>query len=213
MTSEERKEINRQRIIEVTLELFKKQGVLTTTIAQIAKAAHVVDKTVLNIFGTKDSLIIEVMIHLAQSMNIHIDELTSSNEYLAMTGLKQVIFLQTERAKILRSDPERILLLGEVNVIATRTKMKRESAQIYMDKLDFLFRVFNTALDRGERDGSIRSNLDRDSVLSMLVPIFRAFLQQLASVIYNVEFNKLVDVEKEVKMYLNAIYTALSAQD
>lgn len=212
MISEERKELNRQRILEVTLELFTKQGVLTTTISQIAKASHVVDKTVLNIFGTKDGLVTEVMVRMGKAFTARIDELISTKEYLAMTGLQQIMFLQTERAKILQSDPKQLLLLNEVMVMVARSNSGQVSTRSYMDNLAYLYRVYDAALDRGELDGSIRPNLSRDNVLSMLVPIFRAALQKLAAVKLNPDFNQLVNAEKEVERYRESVFAALSAQ-
>lgn len=212
MIPEERREQNRLKILEVSTVLFIKQGVLTTTIAQIAKAAHVVDKTVLNIFGTKDSLVAAVMVRLSQTMISHLEEQISQKEYLALNGLAQIMFLQTERARILQNNPEQLLLLSEVKVMAARDVAGKEITQNYMENLTYLYRIFEAALDRGIRDGSIRADLEKDSILSMLVPTFRAFLQQLAQVKLNREFSRLVQAEKELQMYLNAIYSTVSPQ-
>ena len=54
--------------------------------------------------------------------------------------------------------------------------------------------------------------LDMDGTLSMLVPAFQAFLQQLAQVKLNTEFSGRVDVEKELQRYLDTVYLIVAAK-
>lgn len=212
MDPEERREQNRMRILQEAAVLFTEHGVLTTTIAQIARASHVVDKTVLNIFGTKEKLVSEAMAFVSGAVKVHIDELTSREEYLALNGLEQVMFLQKARSGVLQRNPQQLLLLSEVKVMLARSGAGREITLVYMESVDYIYEVVKRALERGISDGSVRSGLDMDGTLSMLVPAFQAFLQQLAQVKLNTEFSGRVDVEKELQRYLDTVYLIVAAK-
>lgn len=209
MTSEERKEANRRRIIEVSTRLFILQGIPMTTIAQIAKESGVVCRTVLNIFGTKGNLVLEDMSYISKEILLHLRNAASSPEYQALSGLEQIFHVLIIRGEVLRSRPDILLLLSEVKVWVARSYHDEPVSRIYMDNVDSLYRIMGASLDKGFRDGSINPAVAREQALSILVPSFRAVIQQLAQVRMNPEFNKYVDVEEQLRIQLSIIRAGL----
>lgn len=209
MTSEERREFNRKRIIEVSTRLFILQGIPMTTIAQIARESGVVDRTVLNIFRTKNNLVLEDMAFISDGILDYLHGVTSSPEYQALSGLEQVFRVLNIRGEVLKSRPDILLLVSEVKVWVARSYHNQRVVEAYLDNMDSLYRIMGASLDKGSRDGSINPAVTKEQVLSILVPSFRAVIQQLAQVKINPRFNKLVNVEEQLQIQLSIIRAGL----
>ncbi len=212
MVSQERREFNRREILTASIKLFALQGIAATTISQIAKAAHVVDRTVLNIFGSKDNLLLEVMTGLSGLLSGRLENLIASERYRTAVGLEQVMLLQRERAAILLQEPEMLLLLSEMKIWAARTHAENELVQRYTNDVHYMESIFCSALETGIRDGSIRGELNIPAALSILVTAYRAVLQQLAQNQIERETSTPVPVETELELYLKIHRLALSVQ-
>lgn len=211
MISEERKEFNRQKIIEVSTRLFTSQGIPMTTIAQIAKEAGVVDRTVLNIFGSKNNLVLEAVVFLSDSQLGTLHEAASTPEYEALSGLEQILFMLKARGSILQTKPELLLLLSEVKVWVSRSYHDSAIVERYMENTKVIRSIADRSLDKGLRDGSLNPAIDKKQALSIIVHTFRAVLQQLAQVKLNPAFNRLVDVEEELQIQYSIIRAGLES--
>ena len=91
MTSEERREMNRESILTAADRLFAENGTKGTTISQIAGAAGVVSKTVLNIFGSKSNLIFSVTARCAEHALQNAEALSRAPAYRKSSGLEQAL--------------------------------------------------------------------------------------------------------------------------
>lgn len=210
MISEERKEFNKQRIIDVSTRLFIEQGIASTTLAQIAKEANVVCRTVSNIFGSKSNLVLEDLRYILNKIMEPVYCVTASTEYLALTGLEQVLCVLEKRGEVLMSRPEILLLVSEIKVWAARSYHDDRVVRVYMNNMESLYKIMGASLDKGKSDGSINPRVSKKQALCMLVPSFRAVLQQLAQVKMNPPFSKLVDVEEQLHMQMAVIHAGLA---
>ena len=209
MIAEERKELNRQRIIDASTKLFIRQGITATTLAQIAKESNVVCRTVSNIFGNKSNLVLEDMCHISQGIMEHINDVISESEYKALTGLEQILCISRIRGEILTERPDILLLVSEVKVWVARSNHDEKTVRLYMDNLECLYRITKNALDKGMQDGSINPAVNPSQALSMIVPSFRAVIQQLAQVKMNPIFCKVVDVKEQLQIQLSVLRAGL----
>lgn len=213
MTSEIVRETNRKHIIEVSTELFITQGIPVTSIRQIAKKAGVVERTVLNIFGTKQNLVLECMVHMSEQILTELGELTASPEYKSLCGLEQAMYLLKMRGEILMHRPDILLLVSEAKVWVARGIYDKRAVGKYMENVEFLSSITEKALNKGIADGSIDSAINIQYALSILVHSFRAVIQQLAQVILNPEFSKAVDVEKQLQIQYEIMRDGLKNHD
>ena len=210
MISEERKARNRQRIIEVSTRLFTSQGIPMTTIAQIAAEADVVDRTVLNIFGSKNNLVLEAVVTISNRQLKMLREAAATPEYEALSGLEQTMFILRRRGEALRTEPELLLLLSEVKVRVSRSCQNSAIIERYMENIQAIRSIAERSLDKGLRDGSLYAGIDKKQALSVIVHAFRAVLQQLAQVKLNPAFNRLIDVEEELETQYSVIRAILA---
>ncbi|MCI2056381.1 MAG: TetR/AcrR family transcriptional regulator [Oscillibacter sp.] len=211
MTSEERKDVNRQRIIEVSTKLFILQGIPMTTIAQIARESGVVYRTVLNIFGTKNNLVLEDMAFISSKILDHLRKVISAPEYQALSGMEQIFRVLNIRGEVLRRRPDILLLVSEVKVWVARSYHDQQVVNVYMDNVESLYQIMGASLEKGFGDGSINPAVVKEQALSILVPSFRAVIQQLAQVKINPEFNKDVDVDEQLEIQLSIIRAGLAS--
>lgn len=209
MSSEIIREMNRQRIIDISTELFITQGIPMTYISQIAKKAGVVDRTVLNIFGTKQNLVLECMDYLSSKTLDKLREVTSAPKYKSLCGLEQIMYLLEMRGEILRQRPDILLLVSEVKVWVARSVHDSKVVRKYMDNMECLCGFTESSLKKGIADGSINPEVDREHVLWVVVPCFRAVIQQLAQAKLNPEFCKEIDIEKQLQIEYNVIRNGL----
>ena len=210
MLSEERKERNRQQIIRVSTSLFIKQGIETTTLAQIAKESGVVCRTVSNIFGSKSSLVLEDLRYILQKIMERLDRMIVTPEYQALSGLEQIMRTLRLRGELVEDRPEILLLISEIKVWIARGCHDERVLQVYMENLDGIYRITSDALTKGLQDGSVNPRIQQKQALSMLVSSFRAVIQQLAQVKMNPSFDKMVDASEQLKMQLELIQMGLS---
>ena len=209
MSTEVIREANRQRIIDVSTELFITQGIPMTFISQIAKKAGVVDRTVLNIFGTKQNLVLECMVHLSDKILDVLSERTSTQEYKSLCGLEQIMYLLKIRGEILLHRPDILLLVSEAKVWIARSIHDSKVVRKYLENVECLYKFTELSLKKGISDGSINPAVDTEQVLSIVVPCFRAVIQQLAQVKLNPEFTKEIDVESQLQIQYKVIRMGL----
>lgn len=209
MISEERKELNRQRIIDVSTELFVRQGIAMTTLAQIARESNVVCRTVSNIFGSKGNLVLEDLRSILQKMMNRLYRVVATPEYGTLTGLEQILCILRTRGALLMTRPAILLLLNEIKVWAARSYHDGQVVKVYTDNLKSLYRMLGDALDKGHSDGSINPVIEKKQALSILGPAFRAVIQQLALAKINPEFSRVLDVEEELEIQLSMVRDGL----
>lgn len=212
MTPEERKALNRKKILEASIALFTEKSIRETTISQIAKAAGVVDKTVLNIFGSKNNLVFATMRCVAEIATDQTQQCVDSQEYCSLNGVGQVMRILKERARILQEKPQLIFLLNQAESLVATNSLGGDVLETYMQNLEYLTRRIDAAINKGISDGSIRKDLDREQAHVALVTSFRATLQHCVHVKLNDQLQEYIDVHQILQMHFGTIYWFLTGK-
>jgi len=84
MTAQKTKTVKQRKIIETTIKLFAKKGFANTSTAEIAKMAEVSEGTIFKHYGTKDKLLLAILLpfvkeSLPSMANEVFDEILTEN--------------------------------------------------------------------------------------------------------------------------------------
>lgn len=100
---ERRKKEKEKVIIETALRLFKKGGIQSTPVSQIAKEAGVSQVTIFKYFDTKDNLVINVINYFAKE-SFNIFEEVVNKDVSFEEKIREIIFMKKSYANDMSQD-------------------------------------------------------------------------------------------------------------
>jgi AcrR family transcriptional regulator len=160
---EQKKQRQREEILQIALALFREHGYDETRVRDIAAGAAVSDATFFNYFGAKELLL---------------DELALAQVELFRETLAYQLTRSTER-----SVPERIMetMLIAAAVIAadrefhtvlwTRSNLFH-SAGVLRERTHEMYRVLRALFEQGQQRGEIRADTDPMQLAELLIAIY-----------------------------------------
>lgn len=175
-----RKEANISRVVRVALTKFVRDGIEGSKVSDIAKIAHLTERSVFRYFETKSDLVLASGLLFWQevknlvSKNIHnpndspnkgiedIEEILNKYTSVYFNYYKQLIFVHEAESYLYRSGKE---LLSKTNVLTSY-----ESSE---DPLAL-------AIQKGLKDGSVRSDINIEDAYLNTYDSLLGFLQKLA---------------------------------
>jgi AcrR family transcriptional regulator len=194
--SEAKRETRRQEILDAALRCFSRDGFHNTTTADIVRESGVSQGTLYLYFATKEDIVVALADerHQGEAM---INAL-AQGEQDPIRGLLALIELYGEGL----TDPRRIAMRrvgiqgwGE----ALRNERIRESA---VEGLATVRAAIVRLIERGQRTGQIRAEVDAEAVARTLVATFQGLVLQIA-------WDEAVDLRACGQVILDMIRTSL----
>ena len=149
----------RQRILEAATHVFARKGYFAARVSDIAKKAGVADGTIYLYFRNKEDILVRLF---DQVMSEHVEE-------------------AREAVRVLPSAPERLLavaerhlaVLGENRDLAAVFQVELRQSTRFMERftaswLHDYFELLDEVIEEGQRDGSLRADVNRKLAAKML---------------------------------------------
>jgi TetR/AcrR family fatty acid metabolism transcriptional regulator len=149
----------RQRILEAATHVFARKGYFAARVSDIAKKAGVADGTIYLYFRNKEDILVRLF---DQVMSEHVEE-------------------AREAVRVLPSAPERLLavaerhlaVLGENRDLAAVFQVELRQSTRFMERftaswLRDYFALLDEVLEEGQRDGSLRTDVNRKLAAKVL---------------------------------------------
>jgi TetR/AcrR family transcriptional regulator, fatty acid metabolism regulator protein len=149
----------RQRILEAATHVFARKGYFAARVSDIAKKAGVADGTIYLYFRNKEDILVRLF---DQVMSEHVEE-------------------AREAVRVLPSAPERLLavaerhlaVLGENRDLAAVFQVELRQSTRFMERftaswLRDYFALLDEVLEGGQRDGSLRTDVNRKLAAKVL---------------------------------------------
>ena len=149
----------RQRILEAATHVFARKGYFAARVSDIAKKAGVADGTIYLYFRNKEDILVRLF---DQVMSEHVEE-------------------AREAVRVLPSAPERLLavaerhlaVLGENRDLAAVFQVELRHSTRFMERftaswLRDYFALLDEVLEGGQRDGSLRTDVNRKLAAKVL---------------------------------------------
>ena len=189
MTRAEERQTTHKAIVEAATELFLKNGIEKTTVAEIASLAKLSSMSVYRYFGNKQSIAVAVANHLLQAYLSEHRERCLVEMKPDESGFDAFSRIIRAYVATYEAHPEYISFLQDMGSYSMR-----EGLSYHLDYMRFgsmqvknLDRPARDALCAGIADGSIRKDIDGELVGLVLANLLTG----------GVNFRGLLDTEKE----------------
>jgi TetR/AcrR family fatty acid metabolism transcriptional regulator len=160
IVSRERTTDKRERILQAALTVFAKRGFYTAKVSEVAREAGVADGTIYLYFKNKDDLLIQLFEDRMDFLIQRLNEELVKHGGTVVARIRRLILLHLQIASIA---PE----LAEFITVELRqsSKFVREYDN---PKFSEYLKVLRDLVEEGQRDGSIRQDLDSRLVVRTL---------------------------------------------
>ena len=148
------KRINRS--IEVSAQLFLRDGIEAVKMTDIADESGVGVATLYRYFGTKTGIAIAAMTHLWNELKNMFSGVFDSDVFKSQPGIKQVSDLMRMFIVLYEAHPAFMKLLVEFDLLIIRENVPKEALREYDKSIINFYPVFEKAYLAGLEDGTVK---------------------------------------------------------
>ncbi len=149
-----------RRAVEISAEMFLKDGFDSVKMSDIADESGVGVATLYRYFGTKTGIVIAAMTYLWNKLNEMFSGVFESSVFLAQSGLKQVKDLMRMYIVLFEAHKDFMRLLGEFDLMIIKEDIPREMLAEYEKSIFNFYDIYAAACKTGIADGTIRRDVD-----------------------------------------------------
>ena len=150
----------RENIIDAAINEFLTNGIDNSKISDIAKRASVGEATVYRYFENKPRLVIDSATKLwSRELESYLSQM-NTDAYIRANGFEQVKAIFEIIVSLYEASPELLRLLEQLDNYIVRERISKETLRQYESEIDSFRRLLLAAINTGQKDGSIRSDID-----------------------------------------------------
>ena len=140
------------RAIEISADLFLKNGIANVKMTDIAEESGIGVATLYRYFGTKTSITIAAMTYLWNQMNDMFSEIFESEIFLSQRGIKQINDLMRMFIVLYNAHPDFMKLLEEFDLFLAKEKVPKDELKGYDKSIINFYPIFEKAYNAGVAD-------------------------------------------------------------
>lgn len=148
------------RAIEISANLFLKNGIASVKMTDIAEESGIGVATLYRYFGTKTSITIAAMTYLWNLTKNKFSGIFDSDIFLAQRGIKQINDLVRMFIVLYQTHPDFMKLLAEFDLFLAKEQVPKDELVEYEKSVINFYPVFERAYLTGIKDGSVREVKD-----------------------------------------------------
>lgn len=194
---EQQKQQRRQNIIQIAKELFLEHGVKTIQMQDVATAADIGIATLFRYFPKKEYLIIAATNAITDEMATDIGKIIEQT-VTAYEKIEQILDYYME----MTNDPQ-LRLAKFFESFDLYEKIAEESPEQYAEYLSARGRlagILFTLGEQGQRDGSLRSDVDLDVFILTMVQNYSLFSFKSSLTRHDTSLSSLLSSDKQLAM-------------
>lgn len=194
---EQQKQQRRQNIIQIAKELFLEHGVKTIQMQDVATAADIGIATLFRYFPKKEYLIIAATNAITDEMATDIGKIIEQT-VTAYEKIDQILDYYME----MTNDPQ-LRLAKFFESFDLYEKIAEESPEQYAEYLSARGRlagILFTLVEQGQRDGSLRSDVDLDVFILTMVQNYSLFSFKSSLTRHDTSLSSLLSSDKQLAM-------------
>lgn len=173
----------KERIIQVSFQLFCEEGIESVKLSEIARKSEVGETTVYRYFGNKENLVLEAFLVLWDTMMSNVDKIVEGTpNYDQLTGYEQIrIWLEGFRY-LYEKDGDFVLFSYEAKLYLLRHNIKLDkfSQQMLMHAIQS---PCIAALEKGKKDRTIPTEESSEDLFYVIWGTVRGYVTKI--VIYD----------------------------
>lgn len=200
MRTEKMRLDNIEKVYRATIRLFMKNNVMNTTLQMIAAEAGVSTRSIVNYFKTRENLLLAVHKRYVGIAMQKLDELITSERYLALSGREEVGEITKHVFGFVTEFYVHIYAMTEIAIAVSAAGITDEKRFID-ETVNTLNTPITKAIEKGIQDGSINlpHGPNKDNI-NMFIIILRGLFEEYAEILKS-------NNEKAIKMIRDAIET------
>jgi AcrR family transcriptional regulator len=158
---QKRTQARRKAIIEAGLRVFERDGFGTSSLREVAREAGVSHGTILNHFGSKDALLLEILQYRDDQWQVHLEALEAD-------PLRLLLIV----AHSFRNTPERAGMSQFFNLLISEAALEGHPAHSYFTwRYEWLQRFIGRIIAALVESGDVRALVDSDSAARTLIAL------------------------------------------
>lgn len=198
----------RTAIIEAATAVFARQGFEQTTMQEIANEAILGVATIFRYFPKKEHLIVEVAANIVHS-EIEILQDVLHAEGTCYEKMERIFDTLVFYHQAHYQQNSKLIEAFECYVVLSKAPL--ENLQIYQDEYDQLIHLFTELAHLGERDGSVRTDMNTVDTLITMMNVFGNFSKKMSMLHDTDAFNTRVDLNQQFNILKTTFLSALKA--
>lgn len=201
----------RRQVVRAALGIFMRQGIEASTMNEVAAAAGIGIASAYRYFATKQELVIEAGKLFWQEEIQAIYEAHERASASRSDGLSRVEDLLGIYLELFDAGQDSYRFLEQFDQYVIREGIAPERLAEYDRSLGGVRGLFEQALVRGMRDGSIRADIPVERFASTVAVAALAFAQKLVSRGRIVPSDAAVDARRELELFIDMVGRYLKA--
>ena len=169
-----------KHIMEVAYQLFSDKGIEAVPMPTVAKASGVGNATLYRYFPAKLDLVVSIGTWKWNEYIALHDSFASKEERARMTGAEQLRFFMDAFLDLYRNHRDILRFNYSFNNYLRYEKATYEQTQSYIGMVDALGERFHRLYLRGQKDGTLNTEISEASMLSSLFHIMLAAITRYA---------------------------------
>ena len=145
-----------EKAIEVSAQLFLKNGIENVKMTDIADECGIGVATLYRYFGTKNGITIAAMTYMWNELNKMFSDIFESDVFLSQSGIKQINDLMRMFAVLYQAHPAFMRLLAEFDLMLSSGDIPKKELKDYEKSIINFYPVFERSYMTGISDGTVR---------------------------------------------------------
>ncbi|MBQ8920546.1 MAG: TetR/AcrR family transcriptional regulator [Oscillospiraceae bacterium] len=160
MIPESQKSRRIEQAVEISAQMFLKQGIDAVKMTDIADACGVGVATLYRYFGTKTSITIAAMTHLWSDLKHRYDQVFETDAFKKQSGIKRLNDLMRMYLVLFDSHGDFMRLVGEFDLMLQSENVPKDALRDYEQSIINFYPYIEAAYLAGLRDGTVRGDID-----------------------------------------------------
>lgn len=145
-----------EKAVEVSAQLFLKNGIESVKMTDIADECGIGVATLYRYFGTKNGITIAAMTYMWNELNKMFTDIFESDVFLSQSGIKQINDLMRMFAVLYQAHPAFMRLLAEFDLMLSSGDIPKKELKDYEKSIINFYPVFERSYMTGISDGTVR---------------------------------------------------------
>ncbi|MCR4796141.1 MULTISPECIES: TetR/AcrR family transcriptional regulator [Ruminococcus] len=145
-----------EKAVEVSAQLFLKNGIEAVKMTDIADECGIGVATLYRYFGTKNGITIAAMTYMWNELNKMFSGIFESKVFLEQSGIKQINDLMRMFAVLYQAHPGFMRLLAEFDLLLSSGDIPKKDLKEYEKSIINFYPVFERSYMAGISDGTVR---------------------------------------------------------
>ncbi|WP_028517412.1 TetR/AcrR family transcriptional regulator [Ruminococcus flavefaciens] len=145
-----------EKAVEVSAQLFLKNGIENVKMTDIADECGIGVATLYRYFGTKNGITIAAMTYMWNELNKMFSDIFESDVFLSQSGIKQINDLMRMFAVLYQAHPAFMRLLAEFDLMLSSGDIPKKELKDYEKSIINFYPVFERSYMTGISDGTVR---------------------------------------------------------